>query len=235
MSPQRPRGAAAQGRLARLAGLAPGRSSSAARTPFVLLVVVLLGTGMLGLLFLNASLNEGSFEQSELRREHRELTDRRQQLQAEIDGYAAPDALAERAGELGLVPGGPPAFLAPDGSVLGDAEPAPAPSEDEEPDTGGSPVPEGPVAPQSGPAGDGLPRPAPAPEPGAGVPSSEPAAPGAPEAPGAHLAPAPERAPVTELGPAPSAPATDPADPSAGPPPASPPAAPAAPDPGETP
>jgi hypothetical protein len=29
-----------------------------------------------------------------------------------------------------MVPGGPPAFLRPDGSVLGDAEPAPAPGEE---------------------------------------------------------------------------------------------------------
>ncbi|MFD5317347.1 septum formation initiator family protein [Streptomyces sp. NPDC127098] len=107
-------------RLGRLAGLVPKGSSTAARTPFVLLVVLLLGSGMLGLLFLNASLNEGSFELSELRRETQELTDQQQELQAEVDGYSAPDALAERARELGMVPDGPPVFLGPDGSLLGD-------------------------------------------------------------------------------------------------------------------
>lgn len=119
---------AAQQRLTRLAGLVPAGSSSAARTPFVLLVVVLLGAGMLALLLLNASLNEGSFELEELQRRTQELSDERQQLQAEVDAYSAPDALAERARELGMVPGGPPAFLGPGGSVLGDAEPEPAPS-----------------------------------------------------------------------------------------------------------
>ncbi|GAB2930185.1 FtsB family cell division protein [Streptomyces mayteni] len=116
-----------QQRLGRLAGLVPKGSTTAARTPFVLLVVLLLGSGMLGLLFLNASLNEGSFELSELRRETQELTDQQQELQAEVDGYSAPDALAERARELGMVPGGPPAFLAPDGSLLGETDPTPAP------------------------------------------------------------------------------------------------------------
>ncbi|MGP4113120.1 FtsB family cell division protein [Streptomyces sp. 4N509B] len=109
----------------------PPRSTAAARTPFVLLVVALLSTGMLGLLFLNASLNEGSFELGELRRETQELTDEEQELQAEVDAHAAPDALAERARELGLVPGGPPAFLSPDGSILGDPSPAPSPPPEE--------------------------------------------------------------------------------------------------------
>ncbi|WP_049574495.1 FtsB family cell division protein, partial [Streptomyces sp. SBT349] len=126
MSPRRSLGPFTQARLTRLAGLVPTRSSSAARTPFVLLIVLLLGAGMLALLFLNASLNQGSFELSELRKETRELTDEQQELQAEVDGYSAPDALAERARELGLVPAGPPAFLGPDGSVLGDPQPAPS-------------------------------------------------------------------------------------------------------------
>ncbi|MBL1066771.1 septum formation initiator family protein [Streptomyces sp. 7-21] len=112
-------------RLARLAGSGAGQAGSgAARTPFVLLIVVLLGLGMLTLLFLNASLNQGSFELSELRRQTQELADERQELRTEVDAYSAPEALAERARELGLVPAGPPAFLQPDGSVLGEPEPA---------------------------------------------------------------------------------------------------------------
>ncbi len=119
-------------RAPRLAGLIPTGSATAARTPFVLLIVVLLAVGMLGLLFLNASLNQGSFELSELRKETQELTDEQQELQAEVDGYSAPDALAERARELGMVPGGPPAFIAPDGSVLGEPEPAPEPTPEDD-------------------------------------------------------------------------------------------------------
>ncbi|MGP3970566.1 septum formation initiator family protein [Streptomyces sp. 6N223] len=132
MTPPPERRAPDPRRLDRLARLAsPHRPNAAARTPFVLLVVALLASGMLGLLFLNASLNEGSFELSELRRETQELTDEEQELQAEVDAYSAPDALAERARELGMVPGGPPAFLRPDGSVLGEPTPAEPPPAEE--------------------------------------------------------------------------------------------------------
>lgn len=119
-------------RLTRLSGLVPAGPprTRAARTPFVLLLVVLLGVGMLGLLYLNTSLNQDSFELSELKQETQELTDEQQELQGDIDSYSAPDALAKRARELGMVPGGAPAFLREDGSVLGDPEPAP--SQDEE-------------------------------------------------------------------------------------------------------
>ncbi|GAB3113988.1 hypothetical protein GCM10027160_19000 [Streptomyces calidiresistens] len=145
----------AQQRLARLAGLVPTGSSSAARTPFVLLIVVLLGAGMLALLLLNAALNQGSFELSELRRETSELTDEQQALQAEVDAFSAPDALAERARELGLVPGGPPVFLRPDGGVLGVPEPAPEPDPEPEPEPDPVPRPEpDPDAPPAVPEGD---------------------------------------------------------------------------------
>jgi hypothetical protein len=49
-----------------------------------------------------------------------------------VDSYSAPDALAERARELGMIPGGPPAFLTPDGTILGDPSPAPPPDAEED-------------------------------------------------------------------------------------------------------
>ncbi|MEU6123285.1 hypothetical protein [Streptomyces sp. NPDC047123] len=108
-----------RGRAARLARLLPQGPSQAARTPFVLLVVLLLGGGLITLLILNSSLNEGSFQLSELKKETKELTEEEQELQRDVDGYAAPDALRRRADELGMVPGGDPAFLDPDGTVRG--------------------------------------------------------------------------------------------------------------------
>ncbi|WP_258015903.1 septum formation initiator family protein [Streptomyces sp. AJS327] len=113
-------------RLARLARIVPSGPGgpAASRTPFVLLVVVLLGSGLLALLFLNASVNQGSFRLSKLEKETEELTDEQQALQQEVDRRSAPDVLERRARELGLVPGGNPAFLAPDGTVRGKPEPA---------------------------------------------------------------------------------------------------------------
>ncbi|MEU3255869.1 septum formation initiator family protein [Streptomyces sp. NPDC006997] len=119
-----------KGRAARLARLFPtgpgqGRGGTqAARTPFVLLVVLLLGGGLIGLLVLNSALSEGTFRLDDLERETKALTDEEQALRRDIDAYAAPAALQARARELGMVPGGDPAFLNPDGTVKG--VPAPA-------------------------------------------------------------------------------------------------------------
>ncbi|WP_030616746.1 hypothetical protein [Streptomyces sclerotialus] len=103
----------------RLAALVPSGTSTAARTPFVLLVVVLLGSGLITLLLLNSALNQGSFELSRLEKQTTELTDEQQALQQEVDGYSAPGSLEKRARGLGMVPGGNPAFLNPDGTVRG--------------------------------------------------------------------------------------------------------------------
>ncbi|PSM42053.1 hypothetical protein C6Y14_16625 [Streptomyces dioscori] len=108
-----------RGRAARLARLFPTGSGQAARTPFVLLVVLLLGGGLIGLLVLNSALSEGSFQLDDLQRDTKSLTDEEQALQRDVDAYSAPDALQRRARELGMVPGGDPAFLNPDGSVRG--------------------------------------------------------------------------------------------------------------------
>jgi hypothetical protein len=117
-----------RGRAARLARLLPTGSArgQAARAPFVLLVVVLLGGGLIGLLVLNSALSEGSFQLDDLKQRTKELTDEEQALQRDIDAYSAPQALQRRARELGMVPGGDPAFLGPDGRVKGSPSPAPA-------------------------------------------------------------------------------------------------------------
>ncbi|MFB7654809.1 MULTISPECIES: septum formation initiator family protein [unclassified Streptomyces] len=116
-----------KGRAARLARLLPpgGGRGQAARAPFVLLVVVLLGGGLIGLLVLNSALSEGSFQLDDLKQETKSLTDEEQALQRDIDAYSAPRALQRRARELGMVPGGDPAFLGPDGTVKGSPSAAP--------------------------------------------------------------------------------------------------------------
>jgi hypothetical protein len=116
-----------RGRAARLSRLLPATGPpTAARTPFVLLVVVLLGGGLILLLLLNTSLSQGSFRLSKLKKETTELTEEEQTLQQEVDGYSAPETLERRARELGMVPGGSPAFLEPDGTVRGTPSAAPA-------------------------------------------------------------------------------------------------------------
>ncbi|NEA39949.1 septum formation initiator family protein, partial [Streptomyces sp. SID11385] len=168
-----------RGRAAALARLLPERGTNrAARTPFVLLVVVLLAGGLITLLVLNSSLNEGSFQVSRLKKQSTDLTDEQQELQRDVDAYSAPDALARRAAELGMVPGGDPAFLAPDGTVRGRAsaaprvalvrpstpEPSPTPTPTPSPGSSVSP------SPSQSPSPD--PNPSPSPTPGDGAGSS---------------------------------------------------------------
>ncbi|MEU1664083.1 septum formation initiator family protein [Streptomyces sparsogenes] len=142
--------------------MAAGGPRAARRTPFVLLVVVLLGSGLIALLLLNSSLNQGSFELSRLEKQTTELSDERQALQQEVDRLSAPDALERRARRLGMVPGGSPAFLNPDGSVSGVPTPA----------SGGPSVYRAPAAPlPTPPAASPSARPSP--------PAPTPAAPGA--------------------------------------------------------
>ncbi|MEU9444016.1 septum formation initiator family protein [Streptomyces sp. NPDC048304] len=113
-----------KGRAARLARLLPAGRARGARTPFVLLVVLLLGGGLIGLLMLNSALSEGSFKLADLQKQTKNLTDEEQALQRDIDAYSSPDALQRRARQLGMVPGGDPAFLGPDGRVKGVPSPA---------------------------------------------------------------------------------------------------------------
>ncbi|MFD4174924.1 MULTISPECIES: FtsB family cell division protein [Streptomyces] len=131
-----------KGRAARLARLMPSTGpSTAARTPFVLLVVLLLGGGLITLLLLNSALNEGSFRLSELKRDTTELTDEQQALQRDVDSRSQPDALERRARELGMVPGGSPAFLEPDGTVRGNPTEATAPPPSPSPSPSPTPSP----------------------------------------------------------------------------------------------
>ncbi|MFD3802736.1 hypothetical protein ACFWSF_27795 [Streptomyces sp. NPDC058611] len=145
-----------------------GSAGQAARMPFVLLVVALLGGGLISLLLLNSALNEGSFQLSKLKKETTVLTDEEQALQRDVDAYSAPDALQRRAQELGLVPGGSPVFISPDGEVAGAAAPAEAPP---------PPSPPPSPAPSQGqaPAPDPSQSPGAPPQAGSSAPSAPPA------------------------------------------------------------
>ncbi|MGW7358130.1 FtsB family cell division protein [Streptomyces sp. NPDC054802] len=171
-----------KGSAARLARLLPSGPSTAARAPFVLLVVLILSGGLITLLLLNSSLSQGSFELSELKKKTTELTDEQQALQRDVDRHSAPDALEWRARELGMVPGGGPAFLGPDGKVLGVPQkaaaeplpPAPEPSQTDDP----SATPSGQATPPDTASGDAAAQPGAAASPQTQGLSGPPAGPG---------------------------------------------------------
>ncbi|MEU7641877.1 septum formation initiator family protein [Streptomyces sp. NPDC039016] len=216
------RGGRPRGRQ-RLTALLPSgpRGGTAARTPFVLLVVVLLGSGLITLLLLNSALNQGSFELSRLERKTGELTDEQQALQQEVNGYSAPDALARRARKLGMVPGGNPAFLLPDGTVRG--APGPVSSTGTPLSASAGPLPLGPGGLR--PAVQET-APAVAVPPVAPAAVSTPPGPLAPSTPGVPSSPGPLAAPMAPASfltpdtPTPPAPAARASGPTAGPSPA---------------
>ncbi|MET3987608.1 hypothetical protein [Streptomyces sp. PvR034] len=157
--------------------------SKAGRTPFVLLVVVLLAGGLISLLLLNSALNQGSFQLSKLKKETTSLTDEQQALQRDVDAQSAPDALERRARELGLVPGGSPVFLGPDGKVSGTPTAAEVPPPPSPPPAAASGAPQSappsgaPSAPPSAPQPAAPPAAAPGtvpPPPSAGKPTPNP-------------------------------------------------------------
>lgn len=104
----------------RVLRLVPQGRSQAARTPFAVVLVVVLGGGLLGLLLLNTLVAQGSFTLHDLTKQSRALQQRQEELAGQVQALQAPEQLAVAATRLGMVPGGPPAFLRlPDGRVLG--------------------------------------------------------------------------------------------------------------------
>lgn len=89
----------------------------ARKGPFVFLLLILLGAGLLGLLLLNLALMEGSFQESKLRTRAASLADAQQALTLQADQLSDPAALAAAAARDGMVPGGVPQYVAP-GSPL---------------------------------------------------------------------------------------------------------------------
>lgn len=90
------------------------------RMPFVVLCSVVLAAGLLAVLLLNLQLARGAYALHDLQRESVLLGEQEGQLREQLDGLEAPGVLAQRATELGMVPGSSPAFLRlPDGQVLG--------------------------------------------------------------------------------------------------------------------
>lgn len=99
-----------------------------ARAPFIVVVLVILSLGLGALLLLNTLLAQGSFTLHTLNDRVDALADKEQALQQRASELAAPQRLARRAQELGMVPSQNPAFLAADsGKILGEPVPASAP------------------------------------------------------------------------------------------------------------
>ncbi|MDQ3052607.1 MAG: hypothetical protein M3R66_01905 [Actinomycetota bacterium] len=91
-----------------------------------MLALVIVGT--IGLLVLNTIIAADSFRAEQLVQRNAELAVTEQELQRQVAEGLAPEALAEAARELGMIPAGQPAFviIGPDGSIVIQGTPAPA-------------------------------------------------------------------------------------------------------------
>ncbi|SDR70365.1 hypothetical protein SAMN04488570_0080 [Nocardioides scoriae] len=122
-----PRFAEAAVERARLTVVPPralGRSQ-AARTPFAVLVLLLLAGGVVGLLMFNTHMQQTSFTATRLQDEVDTLTAQKQSLALELDGLRDPQHLGAAAQALGMVAPPEPAFVRlSDGAVLGNPTPA---------------------------------------------------------------------------------------------------------------
>ena len=141
--PQRGRSAAVERAYARRAqrtgirhsGIGNGGPDNAdsARTPFVILVMVLLGAGLVGTLWLSTAATADSYHLQSARKEARNLTERSESLARQVATLETAPELARRARALGMAPAGDAARLVvrSDGSVVLVGEPrrvtAPAP------------------------------------------------------------------------------------------------------------
>ncbi|WP_203740989.1 hypothetical protein [Catellatospora bangladeshensis] len=105
--------------------LAPPMPVAAPRTPFVLLIVLVVVAGVLGILVLNTKIAEGGMQLTEMKKQQQQLDLREQQISQEIAQAESPGHLDAAAKRLGLVPAGAPAFIRlPDGKIIGVPQPA---------------------------------------------------------------------------------------------------------------
>ena len=101
------------------------RPNPAPRVPFAALVLTVLGLGLVGLLVLNTSLQQGAFYARGLEAKAEALTETREALSMQVAQLREPQRVAARAAAMGMVQGESPAFLRlSDGKVLGRTQPA---------------------------------------------------------------------------------------------------------------
>jgi len=172
--------------------LVAGHAPEAPKTPFVLLVLALLGGGLVSLLLVSSASSADAFTLRTLQQDNRALSIREQGLARDVAASEAPGELAKRARQLGLVQGAEPGFLVvePGGTAKVQGSPVPATSPPPPP----KPTPT-PTATPSGARPGATPTPGGSPQAGA-TPTARPTpGPGASSAP--RTAPRPTPTPRT--------------------------------------
>ena len=89
----------------------PSAGKQADRRFFAVFVSIVGALGLLLLLFINTLLAQDAFKLSELKAEAKLVSDQREAIAREIDAISSPEALAQKAIELGMKPSKVPNFL----------------------------------------------------------------------------------------------------------------------------
>jgi hypothetical protein len=97
------------------------RRRPARRTPFVLLVIAVLGAGLVALLLINTGVAQDSFQLTDLRQQSDLLQDREEALEQEVARLSTPGRLATEAERLGMRPGAAPTFIQVPGAPIAGA------------------------------------------------------------------------------------------------------------------
>ena len=90
---------------------AVARQRVRSRTPFVLLLIGLLGGGLVCLLLINTTLAQGSFQITAMQHKNADLAQQEQALQQQITQEQSPASIAARARQLGMRPAGRLRFI----------------------------------------------------------------------------------------------------------------------------
>lgn len=102
-------------------------TSRARRTPFVVVLLTIIGAGLVGLILISTAMQAQTFELDRLTTEARELEIQQQVLQREVSELESPRNLGPRAIAHGMVPSQTPVYLQlSDGTVKGSPKPAEA-------------------------------------------------------------------------------------------------------------
>ncbi|HSI26614.1 MAG TPA: hypothetical protein VK948_04330 [Aeromicrobium sp.] len=102
-------------------------ASRARRTPFVVVLLSMIGAGLVGLIVLSTYMQAQAFQLEHLTEQARDLRTEQAALERDVSQLESPRNLGQRALMYGMVPSRTPVYLRlSDGKVIGRPEPAEA-------------------------------------------------------------------------------------------------------------
>lgn len=100
-------------------------ANRARRMPFVVVLLAIIGSGLVGLILISTAMQAQTFELAELTAEARQLETTQEALQREVSELESPENLGPLAVAYGMVPNQTPVYLQlSDGTVKGSPKPA---------------------------------------------------------------------------------------------------------------